>query len=45
MAAFIKRILKSKQDEPQTYWADYREKRQFEFEREQWVDNQWLRAF
>ncbi len=45
MAAFIKRIIKSKRTEKQSDWADYREMRQFKREREQWRDNQWLRAF
>lgn len=49
MAAFMKRILKSKQPEPQATWYDswlaYREREQSNIEREQWIMQQRARFF
>ncbi len=49
MAAFIKRILNTKQAGPQTTWLDswlaYREREHSVLERERWIAHQQLRVY
>jgi hypothetical protein len=45
MAAFIKRLLSNNRaEEHRKGWADYKEHRQFELERQQLTGSQWLRT-